>query len=470
MKNLPKTFFFICIFLLTLGLAFPWLSRPAWATASQTYLGQINDLMRPNFDDKAFNLNQMYGTVDSATQMILGVSQLHPEANQVAGGGAVAFVGQAIGVLYTPPASTSEYLAYLKNNLGLATPVYAQGAGFAGLTPLLNIWRAMRNAAYLVFILFFVITGLLIMFRVKVSPQAVATVQNALPRLVITLILITLSYAIVGLLVDLMYVLMFLFFNLFRSALPANFPSLESSFGENVMRLFWGIGGGWGVINNAARMVNEVVSEVTGGIPGFSGLLGVGAQGLAWLIFAVAILFALFKLFFILLKAYIWVIVLLIFAPFQLLLGALPGGGNLGISGWIRGLIANLAVFPATMIMFLLAAALSYQSQQMTGEAWIAPFLGGSWQAGALPALIAFGIILLTPQVVQMMNDAFKPPPFPYGVAIGAALGGGAGYYTGIARGVGGTIASSREAIIMPGGGPPERRGIGRSIAGRIFR
>lgn len=386
------------------------------------------------FDDKAFNLNQLGGTVDNLNYFLIGASLAHPEIANLNGGGAVADMGRLIGKLYQPPASSFEYFAYVKQNLGLSSPAYAQGTGYQGLRPLIPIWTRFRDAAYMVYILLFVITGLLIMFRVRISPQAVVTIQNSLPRLLILLILITLSYAIAGLMIDLMYVVLFLIFNLFSPTLARVTPPIipKDMLGNNIITVFWGIpGGGWAIINNSGETVAKIVDEVTGGIKGFSGFLGALTGGVAWLIFAVAVLFALFRLFFVLLKAYIWILVMVIFGPLMLLTAALPG--SKGISGWVRGLLANLAVFPAAITMFLLAAAIT---NQPGGPVWVAPYLGGAGATG-LQALIGLGIILLTPTVAQMMNDAIKPPPFPYGAAVGQAIGAGPAMAGGVGRRVG---------------------------------
>src|SRR3990172_12628792 len=62
-----------------------------------------------------------------------------------------------------------------------------------------------------------IVIGFLIMFRRQIDPHTVISIQNALPRIVLTLILITFSYAIVGLLIDLMYVILLLAYSLFES-------------------------------------------------------------------------------------------------------------------------------------------------------------------------------------------------------------------------------------------------------------
>lgn len=82
----------------------------------------------------------------------------------------------------------------------------AEGIGFAALRPFLEIWLLFRNFTYLIFVLIIIGIGFMIMFRAKINPQTVISVENAIPKIVISLLLITFSYSIVGFLIDLMYV------------------------------------------------------------------------------------------------------------------------------------------------------------------------------------------------------------------------------------------------------------------------
>ncbi|MBI4100665.1 hypothetical protein HY439_02890 [Candidatus Microgenomates bacterium] len=450
MKILPRIFVIFSFFLalsITVFIATP-VRAQLLQQENQTILDPSSQ--GPGFDDKAFNLNQMAGTVDSLNYLLTGQSEAHPELLDLGNSGAIGAVGTLISKLYVPPASTADYIAYLKQNVGLATPAYAQGTGFKGLSYLLPIWAAFRNAAYFVFILIFMVVGIMIMLRIKISPQAVVSIQTALPRLLITLVLITLSYAIAGLLIDLMYVIIYLILNLFKSVPGINFDGFDQFSGANVFGYWSSVSNlGFESINKPAEGISKFVEEITGNLFILSGFLSTGARGIATAVFAVAILWALFRLLFILIKAYVWVLVMIIFAPFQLLLGALPGGSSLGISGWVRGIFANLMVFPTTIAMFALASTLIQLTKagQPGATGWVAPLIGGNSPA-IVQALIALGIILLTPAVAQMMTDAIKPPPFPYGAAIGQALGAGPAMGTGIARRAG--MAASYE--MGPGG------------------
>ena len=113
----------------------------------------------------------------------------------------------ALAYLYAhPPASTYAFVKDMGQSLGfIPKSAYAQGVGFSGLTQLLPMWKAFRNIAYLLLAIFMIVIGFLVMFRKKIDPKTVVTVQNALPNIVVTLLLITFSYAIVGVLIDFMY-------------------------------------------------------------------------------------------------------------------------------------------------------------------------------------------------------------------------------------------------------------------------
>ncbi|OGK23973.1 hypothetical protein A2954_07400 [Candidatus Roizmanbacteria bacterium RIFCSPLOWO2_01_FULL_37_12] len=83
----------------------------------------------------------------------------------------------------------------------------AQGIGFAAISPLQPIWKIFRDVSYVFLVLVLVAIGFMIMFRMKINPQTVISVENALPKIIISLLLITFSFPIAGFLIDLMYVI-----------------------------------------------------------------------------------------------------------------------------------------------------------------------------------------------------------------------------------------------------------------------
>lgn len=355
-------------------------------------------------------------------------------------GGAVAFTGNLIAVMSaSPPASGVQYLADLGQNLGIIKPAYAQeGVGFRSLTPLLGIWKVFRNIAYFLFVLVFIGIGFAIMFRVKISPQAVVTIQSAIPRIVIALILVTFSYAIVGFMLDLMYVLVFLIFSLFREALLFNYPGLNDAIKGLDSQ---------GGLTLPLQVLFTLASYVFAVLPRLV-IIFAPAPILA-LIVLVIVLYTQIRILFSVLLAYVGIILSLFFGPLQIALGALPGNGSIG--AWFRNLLANVAVLPTIWIMIMLAGFfLSYGplptptdvgndlNQWMNILRQLNPinaFTGGGFNpvAGSIQGfwnilsfitmpLLGFGIFLLTPKAAQMVKDTLKVTPFKYGTAFGEAM------------------------------------------------
>lgn len=189
---------------------------------------------------------------------------------------------------------------------------------------------------------------------------------------------------------------------------------------------------------------------------------------IVWLVLFIAILYTFFKIAYALIQAFVMVIFNVIFSPFILLKGILPGNDAFG--EWVRTLVAYLASFPATIICFTLSfifigrfeitsdgvksaflPVISFfipspnvsiglnlfglKGQPAIGTALsVPPPLGtdlGLMQLGtsgdAMITLIGIGIFLMTPKIVEMIQEALKVPPFKYGAAIGEALNFGYG-------------------------------------------
>lgn len=129
--------------------------------------------------------------------------------NQEHSGGLLGLTLSLLTAVYlTPPLNTNEYLTEVVKGFGIIPEAHAQvgGSGATVLNPILPLWQLSRNIAYLFMIIIFMVVGLMVMFRRKINPQTVLTVQAALPSLVIGLVLITFSYFIAALLTDLAFV------------------------------------------------------------------------------------------------------------------------------------------------------------------------------------------------------------------------------------------------------------------------
>jgi len=336
--------------------------------------------------------------------------------------GAVGATTRLITSTFNPPASSGYYVAdLLKNSHILATPAYAQeGLGFSALTPILPIWKIFRNMSYFFFVLIFLAIGFAIMFRAKLNPQTVISIESALPKLIVTLILITFSYAIAGLLIDIMYIAIYLATNLFQASrlLPSS-KNLETiALRDNIFSNSFGfMGAGWEAAKSVGETINNLIDTFFVGE-----LLGGLATLLTTIVLSVAILIGMFRTFFMLLSTYIQVVLAIIFAPVQIMLNALPGSNS--FTSWLRNLVANLAVFPVVIIIIFLGYGLTNQPHGGSGG-FLPPQIPGVGTTGAIQALIGIGIIMLLPEAAKAVKEALGVKESPLGQAVLGNVGKG---------------------------------------------
>lgn len=405
---------------------------------------------------------------------------------QLPSGGALGVLGSTMVAFYThPPTSSTYYLASWGENIGFSLkPAYAQsvtGSGEAIIKPILELWKAVRNLAYLAFTVVFLIIGLMIMLRRKVNPQTIISAQAALPGLVIGLILVTFSYFIAALIIDLAFVGIQIVAQLFISS------GLTNSLGDvkqaaqnsNVFQLFSSSGLNFNNMGIIQQGLSGQISNIFGGgivgsfLPAvILGIIGIivgflagggpvgaalgGATGasigasvvipvIVIIILLVALFIQLFRLLFALLGSYIQILVFTLAGPFFILIGSIPGRGNT-ITAWLKGLIANTLVFPAVFAVFLFAGVILGNSTSWTNTTL--PLFGGL-DANFIRALIAYGILLGSPAVPEMVRAAFgvKGPQGIVQAALGGFTTGAGAALTGYRQGTA-NIAREREEIL----------------------
>lgn len=214
----------------------------------------------------------------------------------------------------------------------------------------------------------FVVVGIMIMLRTKVNAQTVITIQSALPNLLITLLLITFSYAIVGLMIDIMYFLIYFVVYLLSSPgigiieTPTKAISrLLSNSAFNVI-----FAGRDSIISAVSIAISGALHGIAsqglfnGGDPAINALAGIAGfiswMGFGYLIAAIWLAFSMLKLMWELLKCYVMLIVQVVTAPIQILMNALPG--SKAFSSWLKRTASYLIPFPVVAGMFLMAAVL----------------------------------------------------------------------------------------------------------------
>lgn len=381
------------------------------STQSQTsspYAQQFTEGLRSDsWEKSSFDFTTINNVMESLSASIIGTGD--QEVDQKLGPTALGTATNLIAYMYQKaPASSIEYFADLGSRLKVVKPTYAQGIGFESLSPIKGLWTKFRNVAYLIITLVLVFIGFAIMFRLKINPQTVVTIQSALPKIIIALILVTFSYAIAGLIIDLMYLIISFFAAIFGQPILFNvnvFGFVEEFFGG------FGFPTRAGAGETLGQAIKSLVSDLGWVLPGIGSL--------AKLIISVALLFAVFKLFFTLIIAYISIIAAVIFSPWLLMLEAIPG--QKGLMNWLKMMLTNIVPFIITGLLFLIASSLLESMKAADGPMWIAPFLGGQGSANTyVPTIIAFGLILAAPTVIASVQKSIGTPGIA-GMAAGIA-------------------------------------------------
>ena len=368
--------------------------------AATIYSAQTSQPTQEAYGNEVFDgwmVNLLYSSVGGKPTKVVGSDEVTYT------GGMVGGMTEVMAWMFNSPAATTErYVADVLNSAGvaIAQPAYAQGLGFASLDPILNTWKTFRNMAYLLFVVVFMVIGFLIMMRQKVGGQTVVTAQQAIPHIIVALLLVTFSYAIAGLLIDLMYLVMYLLLALFDK-------DNETFLNKNFLEL------GWVMISNGTEAAFEAVQKFSGkmesSLPDFAQDITSILGGLTLsVVVAIAITLKIFELFFELLKTYITIVLTIAFSPVILAMGALPGKDT--FKQWILDLVGNLAAFPTVMLVLIvfdeLTGGISGNPPAIEQGGFQPPYLFGSGSAGVLPFMVGVGMLMIMPEIVKEAKTA----------------------------------------------------------------
>lgn len=357
-----------------------------------------------------------------------------------------------------------------------------------------DLWMYARNISYALFIFLAIILSFMIMFRVKLNPQTVVSIQSAIPKLFITLILITFSYAIAGFVVDLMYVVIGLFALMLGPVL-----NLENIDLFNIMTRGLANTGVWGfaILNIfgmsvafilALGMLLGTVFQIVNAISLFS--IGTVLFIIAIIIIFLILLIITFKILISLLRAYVEFILNVFTGPLQIAIGVVVPGAGFG--AWLKRVIASLAVFPIAGMLFTLSymfLVLSLQNSGSVGttlvdflgydlanvsgtlnvgEGWpplISP--GGDFLGTITPMalfMLSFTFYSMIPKISDMIKGFMSGRGFSAGSAIGEAFA--AGGLTGMAYGAARDEVGSQAGMVGAGWAHSTRGG----ALGRVQR
>lgn len=266
-------------------------------------------------------------------------------------GGFVPIANQLALGLSTNPGVVSlaqykNYLVYQANAPLLPTAKAQDSGGAQALSPMIVIWKAMRNISYMLMAALSVVAGIMIIMRKKIDAKTSVTVMYMIPRMVVSLILITFSFPIVAFIIDLSF----------------SFTGIAITTILGVAKL------------NIADAISHLLFVATHPVEYFGVPLDLiqGSVGiLAWtmsitLVLIVAIA-AIFIAFINLITRYARLLLMTAFGPLILVWDFLPGQ-NKQTNGWIKGVVANALAFPGVLAVIGVAVLVGTSSMTMISD------------------------------------------------------------------------------------------------------
>ncbi len=417
----------------------------------------------------------------------------------------MGFLGNLIALPYTNPPASGVYWTYagLQNAGFIPKTFAAEGIGFATIKPFIKIWTVFRNLAFIILVLVMISIGFLIMFRMKINPQTVISVETALPKIVIALLLITFSYPIAGFLIDIMYVFILIITSILSTVnvgrfVPSNTASLFNEYAaagfSNIYPHGYNL---WKAGNYILSILPTHLGELLRGIGsylvvfGFARLIwhGSGASNIidalkdimvvgisigdlpsllnaiiGWLLvlllspFALplfigflvllTIIFLMFRVFFLLITNYLQILLLIFFSPVILLFEAIPGKNP--FSWWFKTLFANLLVFPVVALLVQTAEIIiKINAEANINQFWSPPFLY-PFNQEAMTFLIGVGLFLLIPDLIKILKELLGVKTLPISLGIGTYFGGVGAAWGGLQGGLGGITSLAQVPFIGP--------------------
>ena len=261
----------------------------------------------------------------------------------------------------------------------------------------LGLWKLARNMAYAILSVIMIIVGVMIMVRKKVNPQLVVTIENAIPRVILGIFLITFSYPIGATIISLIEPFKRLGDGILNS-MAASLNPVGALGAGAIAVLVW-------------LMLMSVIAAIISGGAGLPVIVGVGAGAgivmiIVFVIYLVVCAIAFFKTLLIMIR----MIMATITAPFTFAIGTIPGKEEV-VTNWFKLMFARaLSVFAMYTTLALSGLVLHYLIAN--------PFSGGGiWDLGNLLIMwimTPFIIIVILGTAIGMpkkVEEMFMGPP-----------------------------------------------------------
>lgn len=322
-----------------------------------------------------------------------------PPTSSRTGGSLAGLTSNMLDASYNspPPVNLAFYVGRVAskipiiNNTAFANPVLVDYHPM--LLAVFNIWTFSRDVAFGLMAVFMLVIGIMIMMRKQLDSRTAVTVQNALPRIVIAVVLITFSYAIgsfaVALIGPLSKISVIFFLNNWVNAFNYGLPFMVAAMMTNML----GHVGTMGV----GVFLNMIVGTVL-------------IIQILWILFQVMI--ATFK-----------IMVQIITGPIIFAWGAIPGNEK-ATTDWFKQLALNIIIAPLMLFFLAVASVFAFElsisplKQIMSGEGVgriphvVIGTLSMMTMAIMTPLLIMF-ILFYAGKLPKKLKEVMLGPPKP---------------------------------------------------------
>lgn len=348
---------------------------------------------------------------------------------------------------------------------------YAPGIGYNILQPVLGMWQWSRNFVYGFYIIVLIAIAFLILLRKPMGGQEVVTIANSIPSVIISLILVTFSYAICGLFIDSIYLGSNIAYHSLIGAENAPGHNLTKT-GTIVTNKYSPLGqvtndftdlknvlqpddpqfSIWNIFSLTKANVcntfgnekkcsfsylipvaaqNNIIGSMIATLTNIGGDGGVVGNALIELVLGIGIFQTSFKLFMLLLKEYLLLSFYPVIAPFIFLGAALPSNTNKTLNNVFKTLGGAAITFVSLYTIFLLLILFGYSAVDSTTQLgagfsqlgqikWAPPLLGYTESQifsvtsisnngnNMVTSLLIFGLYMSTPSIIDSIKKMLE--------------------------------------------------------------
>lgn len=167
----------------------------------------------------------------------------------------------------------------------------------------------------------------------------------------------------------------------------------------------------------SAGSVGLTILGLLGGVIG-----GIINTSVALSIMLIGVVFGLLmRIFFMFVKAYLSIILLVIFGPLIITFSILPGSTG-GVMIWLKNLLANILIFPVSAFIMGIGTILISRLSDPNATIWGPPLVGQNRQL--LGGAIGMGIILIIPEIDGVISKLLGAGGVPMGGMPGMDIAG----------------------------------------------